>query len=64
MKRIVLLLLLIAIVLVITSCNQVVKVEIMIPPKLIPYYEWLLSFPGIQTTPDDPQPLEIFIGMD
>ena len=64
MKRIVLLLLLIVIVLVISSCNQVVKVEIMIPPNLIPFYEWLLSFPFYRIPPSAPQPFEIYIGMD
>jgi len=46
-----------------SSCNQILKVEIVIPPKLIPYYDWLLSFPGLLTPSEDPHPIETLIGI-
>jgi len=63
MKRILLLLLLVSIILTSSSCNQILKVEIMIPLKLIPYYDWLLCFPGFQSTPEVPHPIENLIGI-
>ena len=63
MKRILLLLLLVSIILITSSCNQILKVEIMIPSKLIPYYDWLLYFPGLHPTPEAPHPIETLIGI-
>jgi len=63
MKEIILLLLLIGIILMTSSCDQIIMVEIVIPRQLIPYYEWLLCFPGLQPFPKDLEPKNIHIGM-
>ena len=63
MKRTLLLLLFISIALAASSCDQIVKVEIVIPGKLIPYYDWLLCFPGFKTLPEAPQPIDNQIGI-
>ena len=63
MKHTLLLLLLISILLVTSSCDQIIKVEIAIPQQLVPYYEWLLYFPGLQTPPEDPHPTETRISI-
>jgi len=63
MKRTLLLLLFVGIILATSSCNQIVKVEVMIPQQLIPYCDWLLCFPGLQSPPETPHQIEILIGI-
>ena len=31
--------------------NKVIVVQIVIPEHLLPYYEWLISFPGLPSNP-------------
>jgi len=63
MMRLLLFILLISIALFTSSCNQILKVDIVIPRELIPYYEWLLSFPGLHPPSEAPHPIEILISM-
>lgn len=34
--------------------GKIIKVQIMIPPALLPFYEWLISFPGINQNLEAP----------
>lgn len=34
--------------------DKVIVVQFVIPRKLLPYYEWLISFPGINPVPMPP----------
>jgi len=61
MKHFLLFVLLVSIALFTSSCNHILKIEITIPLQLVPYYEWLLSFPGLGTQPEVHPPIEIFI---
>jgi hypothetical protein len=59
MKRLILLLLLIMVALTASGCNKVVQITIVIPPTLVPYYQWLVEFPGWQSpilVPSTPTP--------
>ena len=61
MKRaFLLLLLLFFIIFLITPCeDQIVSITIIIPQKFVPYYDWLIDFPGWQPVPEEPIPTEI-----
>ena len=39
--------------------DKIIYVQLVIPPELLPYYEWLISFPGIKTLPAAPSPNKI-----
>lgn len=43
-----------------SGCNRIVKISIVLPPRLIPYYEWLIDFPRWQPAPEGPGPIEIW----
>jgi hypothetical protein len=36
--------------------NKVILIQIIIPRELVPYYEWLVSFPGLEPIPALPAP--------
>ncbi|MFN2112351.1 MAG: hypothetical protein ACK2TT_04475 [Anaerolineales bacterium] len=53
------LLLMILAVLLLTSAilgGKVVVIQLEIPLKLLPYYDWLMSFPGLDRPADTEQP--------
>lgn len=33
--------------------GKIIQVEVVIPPRLVPYYQWLLTFPGINPNPEN-----------
>ncbi len=39
--------------------DKVIVVQLVIPSKLLPYYDWLVSFPGLQPLPEVPEPEKI-----
>jgi hypothetical protein len=44
-----------------TGCNQILQISIVLPSFLEAYYEWLITFPGMQTPePVEPAPTEIW----
>jgi len=46
-KQLVLLILVLAVLLLVADNQRTtIQVMIVIPPELVPYYDWLLSFPG------------------
>ena len=53
-----LLLIILTIVLLIGALlsGKVIVVQLEIPPELLPYYEWLVSFPGLRQPTEDLQP--------
>ena len=61
MKHLILLILVLVLLLLIAENERTtIQVFIVIPPELVPYYEWLLSFPGwipTQDEPSDKQPI-------
>lgn len=59
MKRMLLILLLFTLALV-TSCDRVLRVDIVLPVELLPYFEWLLKFPGWNRAPLAPTPTGIW----
>jgi len=63
MIRFLLIILFISFALITSSCNQILKVDIVIPRELIPYYEWLLSFPVLVPPSEAPHPIEILISL-
>jgi len=42
------------------DCNRIVQINIVLPALFIPYYEWLVDFPGWQKTPEKSVPIEIW----
>lgn len=38
----------------ITLKDKVIVVQLLIPRELLPYYEWLISFPGAKSLPTTP----------
>ncbi len=47
MKQLVLLILVLAVLLLVADNQRTtIQMMIVIPPELVPYYDWLLSFPG------------------
>ena len=57
MKYYLLILLLLSVLLTgIFMADKVIVVQITIPFDLLPYYEWLVSFPGLETIPVPPAP--------
>jgi hypothetical protein len=60
MKQLILLILvLVSLVLVAQNEQTTIQVIIVVPPELVPYYDWLLNFPGwqqIQNGPANMQP--------
>jgi len=57
MKQLILLILIVALLLLATEANQIIQVIIVVPPELVPYYEWLFSFPGWQQ-PENKHPTQ------
>lgn len=41
------------------KADRVIVIQIVIPEGLLPYYEWLTSFPRIESTPAPPTPDQI-----
>ena len=39
--------------------DKVIVIQLVIPEELLPYYDWLISFPGINTLPATPTPDKI-----
>ena len=56
MKRLLLLLFILLFVILLTSaCNElIISVTIIMPKKFVPYYDWLMDFPGLR----EPQQIE------
>ena len=62
MTRFLLLLIIICLTVYQISPDQILKIEIVIPGELIPYFEWLISFPGIAPQQEEnPIPVEVFL---
>ena len=53
MKSVLLLLIILCIVLGITLPGKVIQIQVVIPPRLLPYYQWLISFPGLNSNPEE-----------
>lgn len=53
------LILVVSILMLTLGSTQILQITIILPPSLILYYEWLLEFPGWQTTPKGPVTIEI-----
>jgi len=53
-KYILLIILVISILIGISLMDSVIVVQLVIPNELLPYYEWLISFPGIKPLPEPP----------
>lgn len=34
--------------------GKIIHIQVEIPQALLPYYEWLISFPGLQQYPEAP----------
>lgn len=51
--------LIIAALLLTSNCNRILQITIVLPPTLIPYYEWFIDFPGWQPSLDEQNPIEI-----
>jgi len=47
-KQLILLIMILALSLLASENNQIIQVIIVVPPELVPYFEWLFSFPGWQ----------------
>jgi hypothetical protein len=64
MKIILLLIVLIALMMSSTDCNWIIQVTIVMPTQILPYYEWLINFPGLLPGDDKPslEELQINIG--
>ncbi len=45
--------------LLILEHNWVLRIGIILPPPLIPYYEWFIDFPGWQPNLEKQNPIEI-----
>ncbi len=39
-----------------TGCDRVLQVKIVIPPVLVPYYDWLIKYPGPNEHPEESPP--------
>ena len=63
MKRMLLILsiLFFVILLIIAYSDQVIRITIVLPNELVPYYEWLIDFPGWRPAPPEPAPKGILI---
>ena len=53
-KHFLLLILILALLLLAIEENQIVQVTIVLPPDLLPYYDWLQHFPGWQPPQEKP----------
>lgn len=60
-KRVMLVLfLLLILIFLINSCeDQIINITIVIPNEFVPYYDWLLDFPGWPPIPEDSSPSKI-----
>jgi hypothetical protein len=49
---------LIVVTILIGTCiaDRVIVIKLVIPKDLLPYYDWLISFPGIKNHPATPAP--------
>ena len=54
-KQLILILLAFGLLMLASNESQIIQVVIVVPPELVPYYEWLLSFPGWMQ-PDEKPP--------
>lgn len=54
MKYFLLILLVICILIGFSLKDKVIVVQLLIPRELLPYYEWLISFPGAKSLPTTP----------
>jgi hypothetical protein len=44
------------ILLIIAFSDQVIRITIVLPKDFVPYYEWLIDFPGWQPALPEPAP--------
>jgi hypothetical protein len=56
MKYIILTILILCIMAAIILKDKILVVHLSLPDGLLPYYEWLISFPGLQSKPVTPKP--------
>jgi hypothetical protein len=56
MRNLLLILLIVWLLLSATLGSRILIIQLEIPPELIPYYDWLLSFPGINPPANNRQP--------
>jgi hypothetical protein len=56
MKYILLTFLIICIVVAISLKGKTLVINLVLPECLLPYYEWLITFPGLQPVPVTPSP--------
>jgi hypothetical protein len=54
--RIKVIILLLLIMVAITGCDRILQIKITIPPTLVPYYDWLIKFPGLNKIPGETPP--------
>jgi len=60
-KHFLLLIWILALLLLATDETQIVQVTIILPPDLLPYYEWLRQFPGWQPPQENPDTLHTLV---
>ncbi len=59
-KRTLLMFLLIFLILLTTTCDgPIISITVVIPKKFVPYFDWLIDFPGLHPTPEKSIPTEI-----
>jgi len=55
MKQLILLIIVLALLLLVADNERTtVQVTIVVPPELVPYFEWLVRFPGWHPPKDEP----------
>jgi hypothetical protein len=57
-KQLILLLMMLALLLLPAGENQIVQVMVILPLELVPYYEWVLNFPGWQQLQNEPSNMQ------
>ncbi len=56
MRNLLLLILAVTLLISVVLTGKVVVIQLEIPPELLPYYDWLVSFPGLRQPADNFQP--------
>ena len=41
------------------TSNWTLQITIVIPPQMVPYYEWLITYPGLDEREVSPEPFDI-----
>jgi len=57
-KQLFLLIIVLALLLLSVGEDQIIQVIVILPPALVPYYEWLLDFPGGQPLQNEPSNMQ------